>query len=278
MGGIPILLLPEAIDLPWIADELRQAEIPFASSPGMVDGYVQENIVHTCGSLYAGLTGRLTEYPIPDLRLARGTGQRFLDVGCNWGRWSIAARRAGYSVMGIDVSLQAIRAAMRVARQLGIDAEYVVGDARALPFADGYFDVAFSYSVLQHLPESSLSLLVAQVERTLTSGGVLLLQFANRNGVRSIYQRMRSALRPGSVFDVRYWSIAQLRRMFDSLGGVEISADGFFALNAQSSDRRMLRRRYRLVVSMSELLRRASERWPALVNVADSVYVRARKK
>jgi len=52
--------------------------------------------------------------------------------------------------VGIYPSLDALRAARRVAAQLQVRAGFVVGDARALPFAAGTFDVAFSYSVLQH--------------------------------------------------------------------------------------------------------------------------------
>lgn len=53
--------------------------------------------------------------------------------------------------MGIDPSLKAIRAARRVARQLGVEAFYIVGDNRFLPFRTETLDQFFSYSVLQHL-------------------------------------------------------------------------------------------------------------------------------
>ena len=40
-------------------------------------------------------------------------GSRLLDLGSSWGRWSIAAARKGYSVVGLDPSLGAVLAARR---------------------------------------------------------------------------------------------------------------------------------------------------------------------
>ena len=73
-----------------------------------IDPVVAFLIGATSGYSYKHLIGRLQTYPIPELRLSDGRGKAFLDLGCNWGRWSIAAARKGYSVVGIDPSLGAI--------------------------------------------------------------------------------------------------------------------------------------------------------------------------
>ena len=41
----------------------------------------------------------------------RTGGTRLLDIGCSWGRWSLAAAARGYDAVGIDPSLGAIMAA-----------------------------------------------------------------------------------------------------------------------------------------------------------------------
>ena len=61
-------------------------------------------VAATNGFMYLHLLGKLSEYPIPDLRLPEGNGTPLLDVGCNWGRWSIAAARKGYAATGVDPS------------------------------------------------------------------------------------------------------------------------------------------------------------------------------
>ena len=89
----------------------------------------------TNGLLYRHLVGKLTRAPIPILSLPEGAGRILLDVGCSWGRWSIAGAQQGYLAVGIDPSLGAVLAAKRLAGRFGLQAAFVVGDATALPFA-----------------------------------------------------------------------------------------------------------------------------------------------
>src|SRR5690349_15667525 len=117
--GVPILLVSDvqqthiegtrALAIAETGDlsQLRQIEL----APGEIDPFVRDSIGATNGSLYQHLVGYLREYPIPDLRLPRGEEKTFLEIGCNWGRWCIAAVRSGYHVTGIDPSLKGIRAA-----------------------------------------------------------------------------------------------------------------------------------------------------------------------
>jgi uncharacterized protein YbaR (Trm112 family) len=88
---------------------------------GNIDPVVAYVIGATSGYTYKHLIGDLEEYPIPTLRLPDVNGESFLELGCNWGRWCIAAARKNYSVVGIDPSLGAIMAARRVAEQLDFD-------------------------------------------------------------------------------------------------------------------------------------------------------------
>src|SRR5437588_646213 len=119
-----------------------------------IDEYVQGAVAGTCGNLYRGVVGNLNRYPIP-LFPASGCGE-LLDVGCGWGRWTFAGERAGYHATGLDVDANTIAAATRVAEQIDSGARFVRGTAHELPFEDESFDMVFSYSVLQHLPESRI--------------------------------------------------------------------------------------------------------------------------
>ena len=131
--GVPILLVAEAKQTHvegsrslQVAEsgDLSGYSIPEATNGG-IDPFVSNWIGTTNGSLYLDLVGNLSEYPIPDLRLPRGNGGLFLDIGSNWGRWCIAAARLGYRVMGVDPSLRSILAARRVSRHLGLPALYL---------------------------------------------------------------------------------------------------------------------------------------------------------
>jgi SAM-dependent methyltransferase len=236
-----------------------------------IDSYVERSIVKTHGNLYRGRS--LTRYPIPAFPIGPGESRSLLDVGCNWGRWTVAATRAGYRATGVDPKEKALEAARRVAEQLGIEADYVVGDARHLPFPDDSFDLVFSYSVLQHLSKRDVGLAVAEIGRVLRRGGTGWIEMPNARGVLNTLRRAGRGFAEGSGFDVRYWTPAELRQTFAAIGTVELLADGFLTLNPQVTDLDLLRPRHRPVVRLSEALRRASLRAPFLVRVADSVIV-----
>jgi 2-polyprenyl-3-methyl-5-hydroxy-6-metoxy-1,4-benzoquinol methylase len=240
-----------------------------------VDEHVRASLIKTHGNLYRG--ARLTRYPIPPFPLPDGGGRTLLDVGCNWGRWTIAATRAGWRPTGIDRARKSIGAARRVAEQLGVDAEYVVGDARELPFPGGSFDAVFSYSVLQHLAKGDVQLVVGEIRRVLRPGGVVWIEMPNARGPLNLVRQARRGFAAGTGQDVRYWALGELRATFGAVGPVTITADGFLTINPQTSDLDLLPPRSRAVVRFSETLRRASEHVPPLVRVADSVVVQARK-
>jgi SAM-dependent methyltransferase len=237
-----------------------------------IDGWVERSIVKTHGNLYRGRA--LTRYPIPPFPLGPGEERSLLDIGCNWGRWTIAAAQAGFRATGIDPKEKALAAARRVAAQVGVEAEFVAGDARRLPFPDDSFDVVFSYSVLQHLSKPDTLTTVAEIRRVLRPGGTALVEMPNARGPLNLVRRASRGFAEGSGFDVRYWTLAELRDAFSAIGDVELLADGFLTLNPQPADLDLLRRRHRPIVLLSDALRRASRTAPILVSVADSVVVR----
>lgn len=279
VDGIPIMVLEEAQPTQegyWATPEELAAH---GSEPAEVvdehgvDPYVAELIVGTCGNLYRNL--KLDRYPIPDFPLPEASGQSLLDIGCNWGRWTISAARNGYTPIGIDPSLEAIVAARRIAAKLGVPSRYVVADARYLPFPDAAFDVVFSYGVLQHFSKEDVAVSVREIARTVRPDGYSWVQMPNAFGLRNLYQVARRRFREGERFEVRYWTPRELRRTFGFVGPTSLSAEGFFTLNAQKSDIDLLPRRYRLLVRCSEALRRASRRVGFLTSLADSVNVRS---
>ena len=283
--GIPVLLLAE---IPQTHVEGTRS-LEAAATPGVcsapsheppshgIDPFVQKMIAATNGCLYIPLIGKMTEYPIPDLRLPRGEGKLFLEIGCHWGRWCVAAARKGYCPVGIDPSLNGIRSARKVARQLGVKAHYVVADGRYLPFADGSFDQVFSYSVLQHLSRENARLVLQEAARVLLAEGTCLVQMPNRFGIRCLYHQARRGFREGRDFEVRYWTPGKLTSTFAAVfGSARVSVDGFFSLNPQISDVSFLPRRYRIIIYASEALRAISGSFSSLTYVADSLYVTAR--
>lgn len=243
-----------------------------------IDPVVAYLIGATNGIMYKHLIGKIDSYPIPELRLPAGNGQSFLDIGCNWGRWSIAAARKGYVPIGVDPSLGAIMASKRVTDSLGLAIKYLVADARYLPFRQNSVDNVFSYSVLQHLSRHDAGLALSEVGRVLKPGGTGFIQMPTRFGVRCIYHQARRRFKEGQGFEVRYWTIPALKRLFArTVGSTEISVDCYFGIGLQKTDSELMPIGLKLVLAGSEMLRRLSRFAPFLKYVADSVYVKAIK-
>jgi ubiquinone/menaquinone biosynthesis C-methylase UbiE len=186
----------------------------------------------------------------------------------------IAAARIGYDVVGIDPGIDAILAARRVAEKFGVEADFIVADARYLPFADDVFDTAFSHSVLPSFSKDNVTLALEEVSRVLKPSGSSMLQMPNKYGLRQYQQRRRRGFTEGDAFETRYWSPAELIETFEQrIGPTKLTADCFFGLGIQFADIDLLPAKYKTVVYSSEILRRLSTIFTPLTKVADSVYL-----
>jgi ubiquinone/menaquinone biosynthesis C-methylase UbiE len=246
-----------------------------------IDEFVQGEVPYTSGNLYFSVQHKLSRYPIPETRLRPSKGERLLDIGCNWGRWSIAAARKGYRPVGLDPSLDAVLAARRVARQLSADIDFVVGDARFLPFADSSFDTVFSYGVFQHFSKENTCISIDEVVRVCKQDGTTLIQMPNKYGIRQYQQHRRRGFSEGEGFEVRYWTPAELSDLFTGrIGPTKMTTDCYFGLSIQASDVDMLPIHFKAVVHSSEFLRKLSGVVKPLTKIADSVYLEStnRKK
>ena len=291
--GIPIMLLEDVT--PSLPSHFRETleHVPTVDNQNGVpdwDGdsrfkgvhpFVEQEIVATCGNMCRRLPDGLSRYPIPHLPLADdGENASFLDVGSNWGRWALAASASGYRSVGLDPSLKAALAGSRVARDLGHEVHFVVGDARCLPFKEERFHTVFSYSVLQHFAKQDAFDALRELARVNCAQGTVLVQMPNEYGLRQLLNRVRDVIkRNDNVFRVRYWSPSELRSVFSSIvGSTSLSVDGFFSLNPRIEDADLLARRYSAIVSLSETLKALSQPCPWLLFLADSLWVKSKNE
>ena len=281
--GVPILLLDDIAQthgqaleaLKYKAEDNAAERLGITVTDEAVNPHVQQLVASTCGLFYRPAMGKLTRYPIPELRLPAGDDKTFLDIGSSWGRWTIAAGRKNYRCVGMDPSLGAVLVAIQVSRQLGLKNDFIVADARYLPFRSGSFDVIFSYSVIQHFSKVDARRTFADIGRTLGPSGTSLVQMPNIFGIRSLYHLVRRGTRNPVDFEVRYWTPRELKNVCrDNIGTPEIIVDGFFGLGVQRTDMDLLPLKYRTVARISEWLRRAAQHFPFLRMFADSLFLK----
>ena len=147
-------------------------------------------------------------------------------------------------------------------------------DARFLPFRASTFDVVFSYSVFQHLSKEDVRLAPPNVAYVLRAHGTAMIEMPNPFGLRSLYHQARRGFRKPRNFNVRYWTLGEMRRAFgEAIGPSSVIVDGYFGLGIQPANMEMFSPAHRFVVHVSEALRAVSKHVRFAAYFADSLYV-----
>lgn len=95
--------------------------------------------------------------------------ERVLDVGCGTGSVALIAARAGARVTGIDPAPRLLGVARDLAREEGLDVEFLHGAAESLPLPEASVDVVLSNFGLIFAPDPTAA--VAELVRVLEPGG-----------------------------------------------------------------------------------------------------------
>lgn len=111
--------------------------------------------------------------------LQNHSGGRVLEVGCGRGGFAIwlAKHAPRFSLVGVDFSQAAIDLARASAAAHKAAVEFRQGDAEALQFADGTFDIVISCECMEHVPHPPV--MAREIARVLKPGGCFLLTTEN---------------------------------------------------------------------------------------------------
>jgi len=147
-----------------------------------------------------------------------------LDVACGPGIVACAAARNASRVTGIDLTPAMIDQAQKRQRALGLsNLEWRVGNASALPFSDGAFDVVLTRYSFHHLAEPMVAL--REMKRVCRPGGRLVVIDATPSPeTQAAYDRME-LLRDRSHTSAL--TLEQLRTIGREVGLAEQHIDGY---------------------------------------------------
>lgn len=128
--------------------------------------------------------------------------RRILEIGCGSAPFLYSALRRGHDAVGIDVDYERVRIA-----ELKIDAFDLpetyrgtarLGDATALEFSTGRFDLITSWAVIEHIPDLEAALF--ESVRVLRPGGFIVFTAPDyRGGFEAHYEMPWPPMAPRSV-------------------------------------------------------------------------------
>jgi len=141
-------------------------------------------------------------YPSPELvaLLAAGVlpGKRALEAGCGIASDALLLASEGWRVDAIDLDRRALAQARRRATQLGLDVSFQEGDAAALPFDDGTFDLVLDRLLWNNvLADGNGARYVAELARVTRPGARVLVRAKSAE-----WHTVADSFREGSARDL----------------------------------------------------------------------------
>jgi|688.fasta_scaffold443470_2 SAM-dependent methyltransferase len=236
-------------------------------------------VAGTNGIAYKTSVGNLDELPIPIVpkKINKDLVKPTLDIGCNWGRWSIACSDKKNIIIGIDPSLGAVIVASNLAKIFKVKFIGIVGDARFLPFKNNSVASVISYSVIQHFSRSDVNIAVREISRVLKPNGFSAVQMPNKLGLRCLYHQIRRGFRDGKNFEVRYWSLKKLEKVFSYIGKTNFITDCYLGLGLQDNDFKFMSFLGKIALIISRFLKSIPFINAGKFIFSDSVWVLSRK-
>jgi len=178
---------------------------------------------------------------------ASARGLRVLEIGVGMGADYEQWLKAGAIVTGVDLSKASLEQAQRRCELAGLTPDLQLADAENLPFASNSFDVAYSYGVMHHSPNTSKCL--SEAWRVLKPGGearIMLYHHASLTGImlwlrfgiwrmqsirQCVYQRLES---PGTKTFTRD-EVSVLMRDFENVSIDQVFSPGDLLLHRPSA-------------------------------------------
>lgn len=155
-------------------------------------------------------------------------GSKILEIGCNLGQMTFEIHKKGYSMVGTDISPNAIeKAQLRVKHFKLSNISFEVQDAENIKgHNDGEFDGIVSYSAFRYMPDPQKAL--NECFRLLKSKGCAVIDFPNKYCPWFLLLKpIAFALHKPALYEKKHihdhvFTVPQVRKMMESAGFTDI--------------------------------------------------------
>lgn len=127
-------------------------------------------------------------------RAAPREGERAVDVGCGTGNATVLLAERGAQTTGIDPAPRLLGVARERAADLGLEIEFVTGDAASMPLREGSADLVISCFGVIFAPDPAAA--AGELARVLAPGGRIALTAWIPEGTISRLARLGRELMP----------------------------------------------------------------------------------
>lgn len=128
-------------------------------------------------------------------RFDETAGLNVLEIGVGLGADCQRFAQAGARLTGIDLKERAVEHSRKRLNLFGLKSDLRMADAESLPFADGSFDLVYSWGALHHSPNTSRA--IDETWRVLRQGGGAKIMIYHKHSLVGYMLWLRYALLAG---------------------------------------------------------------------------------
>jgi len=156
-----------------------------------------------------------------------------LDLGSGTGRHVVYLAQSGFSVFGLDNSLEAMAATRQWLADEGLEADLRLQSmTERFPYEDGFFDAVVSVQVIHHADIATIREIVAEISRVLKKGGLLFVTVPELRNQGERFEQLEPNTfvpldGPEKGLPHHYFTPEELQEVFRDYDIVDIHLDGW---------------------------------------------------
>jgi ubiquinone/menaquinone biosynthesis C-methylase UbiE len=159
---------------------------------------------------------QLILYMIKSTKLNISEKTSILEVGCGLGGFCFWLNNHNIDVIGLDFAPKRIDAAKKLGKDLKKRVNFIIGDARALPFKDTSQGIVICSEALEHIP--SYGIVFNELVRVVKNFSFIIITVPNIFNMTWFLKPFELPLyftsRKGQPSDVNYFSMFTINRLF----------------------------------------------------------------